>query len=374
MKSFQRQDTDHEARKRKDYWSSKEGGDMKLHSFSARGLTFRAIISVVSFLLLSTLIQGQNHFGSTSSQKKVKFAYIADSGDHLSGNTVSVVNTSTNTVVGAILVGQAPGGVAITPDGSYAYVTSSNRVSVIDTAKNIVRKTIAVASPGAVAITPDGSYAYVTCCVPTTYDDGGVAVISTAKYKIVTTIGNIAGANEVAITPDGTKAVVTQGAGPDSVTVISTATNAVVASIPLQDQTFGVAITPDSHFAYVTLWHLSLVDIIDLTTYTVVDSVQVGSFPISVSMRPDGAYAYVVDTALFGGSPDVEVIDTATHSMVATIPMGNDPQQLAFIPNTNLAYVTNQLWNAVVVIDIGTNTVVSTFNAGSGPVGVAVQP
>jgi len=54
--------------------------------------------------------------------------------------------------------------------------------------------------------------------------------------------------------------------------------------------------------------------------------------------------------------------------------MGNDPQQLAFIPNTNLAYVTNQLWNAVVVIDIGTNTVVSTFNAGSGPVGVAVQP
>jgi YVTN family beta-propeller protein len=62
------------------------------------------------------------------------FAYVANSGD----NTVSVINTATNTVVATIPVGPAganPFGVAFTPDGTLAYVTNgSNNVSVIATA------------------------------------------------------------------------------------------------------------------------------------------------------------------------------------------------------------------------------------------------
>jgi YVTN family beta-propeller protein len=43
-------------------------------------------------------------------------AYVANSGD----NTVSVIDTSTNTVVKTVGVGSVPTGVAITPNGSYA--------------------------------------------------------------------------------------------------------------------------------------------------------------------------------------------------------------------------------------------------------------
>ena len=48
------------------------------------------------------------------------FAYVANAGD----NTVSVIDTATNTVVAPIAVGSLPRGVAVTPDGKRAYVTN----------------------------------------------------------------------------------------------------------------------------------------------------------------------------------------------------------------------------------------------------------
>src|ERR1700693_3872382 len=89
-----------------------------------------------------------------------QFAYVANAGS----SSVSVIDTSTNTVIGTVGVGGRPVGVAFTPTGSRVYVTNSDSdsVSVIDPATNTVIATIAVASfPQGIAITPDGSRAYV---------------------------------------------------------------------------------------------------------------------------------------------------------------------------------------------------------------------
>ena len=69
-------------------------------------------------------------------------AYVAN----ILSNTVSVIKTSTNTVVKTVGVGNYPYGVAITPNGSDAYVTNavSNTVSVIRTSTNTVVKTVKV--------------------------------------------------------------------------------------------------------------------------------------------------------------------------------------------------------------------------------------
>ncbi|PEQ46184.1 YncE family protein, partial [Bacillus cereus] len=68
-----------------------------------------------------------------------------------------------NTVTATIPVGSFPTGVAITPDGNFAYVTNLGDVSVIDTSTNTVIATVPVgSSPFCVAITPDGNFAYVT--------------------------------------------------------------------------------------------------------------------------------------------------------------------------------------------------------------------
>ncbi len=81
--------------------------------------------------------------------------------------TVSVIDTTTNTVIATITIGAGTGpqGVAITPDGTRVYVSDfgSNHVSVISTATNTVTATVTVGSnPRGVAITPNGTRAYVT--------------------------------------------------------------------------------------------------------------------------------------------------------------------------------------------------------------------
>src|SRR5215467_14462070 len=75
--------------------------------------------------------------------------------------TVSVVDTSTDTVIGApISVGATVFGVAGTLDGSKVYVTHeiSNTVAVIDTATKTIVATIPVGvGPWGIAVTPDGA-------------------------------------------------------------------------------------------------------------------------------------------------------------------------------------------------------------------------
>jgi YVTN family beta-propeller protein len=68
-----------------------------------------------------------------------------------------VISIPTNTLVTMINVGTQPHGVAVTPDGAFAYVSNfyDNSASVIDTASNTVVDTVegVVLYPEAVAIT-----------------------------------------------------------------------------------------------------------------------------------------------------------------------------------------------------------------------------
>src|SRR4051812_12215777 len=86
-------------------------------------------------------------------------AYVANFND----NTVSVIDSATNTVVAAVPV-EGVGNIAVTPDGAFAYLTTAhNTVSVLDTATNTVVATMPVGpAPSTIAITPNGDFAYVT--------------------------------------------------------------------------------------------------------------------------------------------------------------------------------------------------------------------
>jgi YVTN family beta-propeller protein len=155
-------------------------------------------------------------------------AYVANELDQsaLGFAIVSVIDTASNTVVATIPVGDNPVRVAITPNGthtyerddrrhqSHAYVTnaSDNTVSVIDTASNTVVAAIPVgAGPIDVAITSDVTHPSVHDDLPhqplayvTNSAENTVSVIDTANNNVVATIpvGNFPSAVALAaVTP-----------------------------------------------------------------------------------------------------------------------------------------------------------------------------
>jgi YVTN family beta-propeller protein len=81
---------------------------------------------------------------------------------------LTVVTTAPLAMVGMTMIGHEPWNIALTPDGSKAYVTElgDGTVTVVDTASVAVTQTIAITAPDAgsvrgIAVAPDGRYAYV---------------------------------------------------------------------------------------------------------------------------------------------------------------------------------------------------------------------
>src|ERR1700690_3836552 len=84
-------------------------------------------------------------------------AYVAN--DDIPG-TITVINTSTNSVVGTpISVGAAPLGVVVNPAGTFVYVANSatNTVSIINTQTSGVQTITVGNNPYGIAINPAGT-------------------------------------------------------------------------------------------------------------------------------------------------------------------------------------------------------------------------
>ena len=94
-------------------------------------LRISGLIAIAAFALAGLL---------GSPQTLAQNAYITNVLD----NSVSVIDTTTNTVTATIPVGVRPEGAAVSPDGSRVYVTNffDNTVSVIATTTNTVTATI----------------------------------------------------------------------------------------------------------------------------------------------------------------------------------------------------------------------------------------
>jgi len=81
-------------------------------------------------------------------------------------------------------------------------------------------------------------------------------------------------------------------------------------------------------------------------------------------------FAYVTNA----GEGSVSVIDIATNTVLTTVTVGVSPEQVAVSPNGHVAYVTDPGSDTVWVIATASNTVVATvaLPVGSGPAGVAI--
>jgi YVTN family beta-propeller protein len=284
------------------------------------------------------------------------FAYIANS----SSNNVSVIDTASNSVVATVAVGDMPYGVAVNPAGTRVYVInqSANSFSVIDTASNSVIATVAVGDmPYGVAVNPAGTRVYVT-----NLSANSVSVIDTATNNVTATVPVGSGPVGVAVNPAGTRVYVANLFG-NNVSVIDTASNNVTATVAVGSYPVGVAVNPSGTRVYVTNESSHSVSVIDAASNSVIATVAVGSNPNGVAVNLAGTRVYVTNSL----SDSVSVIDTASNTVDTTVTVGDYPFGVAVNPAGTRVYVVNTDSNNVMVIDTASNNVIATVPVGSIP-------
>ncbi|MGY4711169.1 Ig-like domain-containing protein [Mycolicibacterium sp. CBM1] len=216
-------------------------------------------------------------------------AYVTDTDN----NRVSVIDIATRAAVGSIPVGKSPWGIAIAGDGrGYVVNSADGTVSVIDTTTNTALGALYVGnSPTSVAVTTDGSRVYVT-----NTNDNTVAIIDTTSYqRTFVDVGN----NPFGIAVAGNRVFVTNESD-DTVSVIDTTTNTVIATIAVGDHPTGVAVGGDrvvvANAGSSSVDGDGTVSVIDAGTLeTIGEQIAVGDFPANVVVDADGTRAYVSD-------------------------------------------------------------------------------
>ena len=143
-----------------------------------------AAVALAALVLLVTGL-GQHTFAQASGL----LVYISNTGS----DEVWVVDMDSEAVVAVVSVGNDPRGIDIAPDNSRVYVANrfGNSVSVIDTATNSVVKTIdldavTATEPYDVVVSPDGSQLYVAMKNGGSENgDGTVAVVDLPAGDVV---------------------------------------------------------------------------------------------------------------------------------------------------------------------------------------------
>jgi YVTN family beta-propeller protein len=314
----------------------------------------------------------------------------------------SCANTNTTNAGTGIPVGFQPSAIAITPDGTTAYVVSgaSDNVTPINLATKTPGSPIKVAyHPVAIAITQDGSAAYVVSVGGNTEAPSVTPIdLATKTPGTPFKVGEHPAA--IAITPNGTTAYLVNynpnspgfspspPPGPSSVTPIDLATRTPGPTIlgpfgkGFQDLR-AIAITPDARTAYVVNHGNDSVTPINLATNTLGPAIMVGRNPHAIAITPDGTTAYVAnywDTTvtpinIANNTPLGPISWTTRHQRDCLFGAGcAETPAIAITPDGGTAYVVNYFDNSVTPINLATKTAGTAIPVGHGPAAIAIAP
>jgi YVTN family beta-propeller protein len=247
----------------------------------------------------------------------------------IGSNSVTFIDTATNSVKRVTYVGRSPHEAFFTPDGREVWVTvrGENYVSVLD-AKTYAEKTriITPNGPGMQIFSPDGKYGYICSSFNPETD-----VVTVADHKIIAKVKQESPfCPNIAATPDGQQVWFTlKDTGKTQVFNAKPPFNPIktLDTGPISNHV-NFARTAKGTFAYVTVGGINEVKVFRTDDFSQVATIEVGKLPHGVWPSGDGSRIYVGlenDDAL-------AAIDTATNAVIATIPIGQAPQAIAYVP------------------------------------------
>jgi YVTN family beta-propeller protein len=248
----------------------------------------------------------------------------------IGSNSVTFIDTATNSVKHTTYVGRSPHEAFFTPDGKEVWVTvrGEDYVSVLDAQSFGEKARIKTpGGPGMTMFSPDGRYGYVCSSF-----NPELVVFDVASREMV---GHVPQPSpfcpNIAVSPDGKQVWYTLKDIGSAVAIDAKppfATLKVINTGPITNHVNFVR-TPTGQFAYVTVGGLNQVQVFRTDNFEKVATIPVGRLPHGVWPSGDGRHIFVGlenDDAL-------AIIDTATNQVVGNVPIGQAPQAIGYVAN-----------------------------------------
>ncbi len=308
--------------------------------------------------------------------------YTADQ----TSNTVSVIDPASNLLLGVIRLGDpVPGalsplyrgqllvhGMGFSPDHQTLAVVSvgSNAITFISTATNHVKGVVYIGrSPHEAFFTPDGKALWATV-----RGEDYVSVIDPVRMKETRRVRTANGPGMVLFRPDGRYAFITSSFTPE-LDVVDTKTYQVIARVP-QASPFSpnLAVSQDGQEVWFTLKDSGKTQVMSARPpFHILNTLATGPISNHVALvsNSNGKFAYIT----VGGENVVKVYRRGRKpELIAAIPAGDLPHGIWQSGDGARVYVGLENQDAVLAIDTLTNKVIAAIPIGQQPQALVYVP
>ncbi|WP_167103518.1 Ig-like domain-containing protein [Mycobacterium sp. DL592] len=273
----------------------------------------------------------------------------------ISGITIAPTHLTVEAAIGAVT--GKPSAVALSPDGSKAYVADKTHdsVAVVDLATGEILHTYTVGdAPSSIAVHADGRV-YVGY-------NGGVNVINPTSGAVKTlAIGD--GVTQVIVSPDGTRVYATKvGNISPGIVVINTATDTIATTFGYPGSHLAFA-GNDSSTIYATDFNGFAIAVLKASDGSLLGLTYVINKPGPLVVNTASTRAYVTTATAI---KVYDVSDPSNMSVVQTIALPSAPDAIALNPDGTLAYLTSKDTGRITVVDLTDGTVLATGTTLAG--------
>lgn len=284
------------------------------------------------------------------------------------GDSVSVIDAATNTVIKTVPVGRRPRGIGLSPDGKEIYIAASgdNAIVVLDpNSLSVVRSFQSGNDPETFAVHSNGNI-YIS-----NEEDAKASVFDPRTGTLVAEIEVGIEPEGVAISPDGTRAIVTSEST-NMLHLIAIPEHIILHNILVGARPRAATFSADGKTAYATSEIGGEIKKINVETGKIIRAKPLSddkAKPKDILISRDGERLYVAG----GRANKIFVLDADSLEIVATIPVGKRVWGLALSRDGKSLYSTDGVDHQVSVINTEMNSVVATVPVGKFPWGVLID-
>src|SRR5580698_3680948 len=294
------------------------------------------------------------------------------------GDNVSIIDPSTNKVVGNIKGIEVNHGAAAAPDGSRFYISNEaqSTLDVVDAKSLKVTNSVPLTGhPNNISISKDGKRVYVAIARA----PGAVDVIDTTSLERVKTIPIKGAVHNTYVTPDG-KFVVSGSIASKTITVIDQKTEEPAWSLTMDQgiRPMAFAANPDgsTKWIFVQLSGFNGFAVVDFATHKEVNRIKnpdlpAGKAPYLVGGSESHGMAVTADgkTLIVNSRLNSQIYSYSLPDLklVGSAEVGRSPDWVTLTPDGKTAYVACAASNYVSVVDIASMKETTRISVGQVP-------